>query len=50
MTKTTILFYSSPNYSGHAKELYDFINKKYSNTKVLLFLYYILILKYNRFS
>ena len=31
MTKTTILFYSSPNYSGHAKALYDFINKKYNN-------------------
>lgn len=29
--KTTILFYSSPNYSGHAKALYDYINKNYKN-------------------
>lgn len=26
--KVKIMFYSSPNYSGNAKALYDFINKK----------------------
>lgn len=31
MNKVKILFYSSPNYSGHAKALYNYINNNYKN-------------------